>query len=160
MTWLLNTIDLSNYKLAFQVLGLSEASLNTVIAVTLCTVGHVLACAFIGYGFARYDFRGKNFFFGALLLSMIVPTQTIIVPLYILFSNLGWIGTQLPVILADLFRFRPQRCAVHIHFPAVFPVAAQIAGRSRVYRRDAAPSRAISASRSRPRVRRCWCVSC
>lgn len=69
------------------------------IAVTLCTVGHVLACAFIGYGFARYDFRGKNFFFGALLLSMIVPTQTIIVPLYILFSNLGWIGTQLPVIL-------------------------------------------------------------
>ena len=105
VTWLLNTIDLSNYKLAFQVLNYPRRLLNTVIAVTLCTVGHVLSCAFIGYGFARYNFRGKNFFFGALLLSMIVPTQTIIVPLYILFSNLGWIGTQLPVILPTYFGF-------------------------------------------------------
>lgn len=53
VTWLLNTIDLSNYKLAFQVLDYPKRLLNTVIAVTLCTVGHVLACAFIGYGFAQ-----------------------------------------------------------------------------------------------------------
>ena len=105
VNWILNEVCFDNFKLAAKALDYGPRFLNTILSVLLCTVGHVLSCSFIGYGFARYKFPGKNVLFGFLLLSMIVPVQTIIVPLYILFSKLGMIPGDLPVILPTFFGF-------------------------------------------------------
>ncbi len=103
--WLLNSFDVTNYTTAAQLLNYFPRLLNTAVSVALCTVGHVFSCSFIGYGFARYRFRGQKFFFGALMLSIVVPVQTIIVPLYIVYSKLGLIPGQLPVILPTFLGF-------------------------------------------------------
>ena len=65
----------------------------------------VLTFSFIGYGFARYNFPFKKVLFGCVLLSFIVPTQTIIIPLYLTYSNLGWLDTYIPLIVPAFFGF-------------------------------------------------------
>ena len=67
-------------------------------------ISTVLSSAVVGYGFARCDFPFKKFWFGCMLLSMMLPFQVIMIPQYILFNELGWIGTYLPLIV-------PQFCA-------------------------------------------------
>lgn len=103
--WILNSLHWDNYRLAFTALDYPKRLLNTVFMTVMSLAGHVMACAFVGYGFARFKFRGKNFFFIALILSIIVPTETIIVPLYLFFSKLGWAGTQLPIIAPTFLGF-------------------------------------------------------
>lgn len=103
--WIINDFYFENFKEAAKLLNYFPRLLTTVLSVALCTIGHVLSCSFIGYGFARYNFKGKSFLFFLLLLSMIVPTQTIIVPLYILYSKLGMIPGQLAVILPTWLGF-------------------------------------------------------
>ena len=103
--WVINEFYFENFKEAAKMLNYFPRLLVTLLSVTLCTIGHVLSCSFIGYGFARYNFKGKNLFFTLLLLSMIVPTQTIIVPLYILYSKLGMIPGHLAIILPTWLGF-------------------------------------------------------
>lgn len=103
--WIVNGLHWDNYRLAFTALDYPHRLLNTVFMTVMTLLGHILACSFVGYGFARFKFRGKNFFFIALVLSMIIPTETIIVPLYLLFSKLGWVGTQLPIIAPTFLGF-------------------------------------------------------
>lgn len=103
--WLLNEIDLDNYRLAIKTLDYGRRLFNTSFTTILTLIGHVFSCAFIGYGFARYSFRFKNFWFCALLLAMVIPTQTIIIPVYMVFSKLGWAGTSLPIIIPTFFGF-------------------------------------------------------
>lgn len=105
VNWLVNEVYWENYQLAFDVLNYPRRLFNTCLVALLSVLGHVIACSFIGYGFARFKFRFKSFWFGALVLSIIVPVQTIIVPLYILFVRLGWAGTYLPIIIPCFFGF-------------------------------------------------------
>lgn len=77
---------------------------NSLFISTAATLGAVLSSAVVGYGFARCDFPFKKFWFGCMLLSMMLPFQVIMIPQYILFNELGWIGTYLPLIV-------PQFCA-------------------------------------------------
>lgn len=103
--WVPNELCFDNFKLAFESLDYVPRFFKTLLAVGLCSLGHVLSCSFIGYGFARYNFRGKRILFFLLILSMVVPTQTIIVPLYILYSKLGMIPGQLAIILPSFLGF-------------------------------------------------------
>ena len=82
---------------------------NSLFISTAATLGAVLSSALVGYGFARCDFPLKNFWFGCMLLSMMLPFQVIMIPQYILFNELGWIGTYLPLIV-------PQFCAQGFFF--------------------------------------------
>ena len=67
VNWLLNTLHFDNFRLSFSMLEYPAALLRTVVLVLACSVGHVLSCSFVGYGFARFNFRGKGFFFVLLL---------------------------------------------------------------------------------------------
>lgn len=103
--WLVNEVHTANYQLAWQVLDYPRRFLNTAGVTVLAVLGHVLSCSFVGYGFARYQFRFKGFWFAALLLSIIVPVETIIVPIYIVFVRLGWADTYLPMLIPSFLGF-------------------------------------------------------
>ncbi len=70
---------------------------NTLIILVLSLVGTVLSSAVAAYGFARIQFRGRNLLFGICLATMMIPFPVIMVPQYIIFQKLGWIGTFLPL---------------------------------------------------------------
>lgn len=83
---------------------------NSAKVTILATIGHIIACSFIGYGFARYHFPFKKLLFALVILAFIVPTQTIIIPSYLMYSNIkwnggSWINTYFPLILPTFFGF-------------------------------------------------------
>ena len=65
----------------------------------LSTLGILLSCPLIAYGFARQKFRFKNFWFITVMITMMLPGQIIMIPQYIIFHHLNWTNTFLPLIL-------------------------------------------------------------
>lgn len=76
--------------------------LNSAIAVGGAIIGNLLGCSMAAYAFARLEFRGKRLFFAIMLATIMLPIHVVIVPQYILFSELGWINTFLPLIVPKL----------------------------------------------------------
>lgn len=103
--WIPRSIKWENFSMALKACNFLPNLKNSAIYTICCTVGHLLSCAFIGYGFARYRFPGRKLLFFIVLLSIIVPVQTLIIPLYLTYVNLGILNTYLPVILPTFFGF-------------------------------------------------------
>ena len=62
-------------------------------------IGNVLSCSAAAYAFARLKFRGQNFWFALMLGTLMLPYHVTLIPQYILFLNLDWIDTFLPLIV-------------------------------------------------------------
>ncbi|WP_319563095.1 carbohydrate ABC transporter permease [Marispirochaeta sp.] len=72
---------------------------NSFIYAGIATVGVVFSSALVAFGFSRIRFKGRNLWFGVMILTMIIPYQVIMVPQFIIFQKLGWINTFLPLIV-------------------------------------------------------------
>jgi multiple sugar transport system permease protein len=75
---------------------------NSVYISTLVTVGYVAVTTMAGYAFARLEFPFKRLLFGMLLVSLMVPIQTMIVPLYIIMRGIGLLGTPGSIIVPGM----------------------------------------------------------
>ena len=73
-----------------------------VVTVTVCVL-QVLSSAVVGYGFARFRFRGRGPVFMIMLATMMLPYQVTMIPVFLLFRSLGWIDTLLPLIVPFAF---------------------------------------------------------
>ncbi|MCH6469111.1 carbohydrate ABC transporter permease [Sinomonas terrae] len=73
--------------------------LNSTIVVLGAVVGNLVSCSMAAYAFARLNFWGKKWMFAAMLVTIMLPIHVVIVPQYILFSQLGWINTFAPLIV-------------------------------------------------------------
>lgn len=105
VTWIPTSLHWQNFVTAFKQLDYIDFFKNSAIVTILATVGHVISCSFIGYGFARYKFVGKGVLFGGVILSMLVPVQVIIFPLYMTYAGWGWIDTYLPLVVPAFLGF-------------------------------------------------------
>jgi multiple sugar transport system permease protein len=72
---------------------------NSLIICLGAVVGNVISCSMAAYAFARLRIKFKPFWFALMLGSIMLPAHALIVPQYILFKNLGWINTFLPMII-------------------------------------------------------------
>lgn len=77
--------------------------MNSVIISVCSTVGQVFSSALVGYAFARLRAKGKNITFMIVLATMMIPAQITMIPQFILFKELGWINTFLPLIIPNFF---------------------------------------------------------
>lgn len=103
--WYPREFSPSNWAQAYISLGLPDTMFNSIFVSVLATIGHILACSFIAYGFARFRFPLKNLIFSLVVLTIIVPVQTIIVPQYVLFSKMNWLGSYYPLIIPTFVGF-------------------------------------------------------
>ena len=62
-----------------------------------------LSASFVAYGFSKYRFRGKKFFFAVMMGTMMLPGVVTQIPLYVLFNDFGWLDTLLPLTIPNLF---------------------------------------------------------
>ena len=76
---------------------------NTLLITVLVVFGNVLSNSFIAYGFAKLDFPGKKLMFALVLSTMMIPGFVTMIPPYVLFSKIGWVGTYLPLIVPSFF---------------------------------------------------------
>lgn len=72
---------------------------NSFIVTSLAVVGNVVGCTLTAYAFARLHFRGRTLFFGLMILSLMLPAHALLIPQYVLYFNLGWVNTFLPLVL-------------------------------------------------------------
>ena len=105
VNWLPTEVKFENFAIALDLMKIRQYAYNSAFVTIVATFGHVIACSFIGYGFARYNFPFKKFLFACVILAFIVPTQTIIIPLYLTYSNLFWLDTYLPLLVPTFFGF-------------------------------------------------------
>src|SRR2546423_11854130 len=76
-----------------------HALANTVVISTLTVLGQVISSSRVGFGFARFRFRGRGILFMVMLSTMMLPAQVTMIPVFVLFRWLGWIDTFWPLIL-------------------------------------------------------------
>jgi len=62
----------------------------------------IVACTLVAFGFARLDFPLKNFWFAVLMMTLMLPSQVLIIPQYTMFYQFGWINTYLPFFVPHL----------------------------------------------------------
>ncbi|WP_410470837.1 carbohydrate ABC transporter permease [Devosia sp.] len=73
--------------------------LNSFIISGLSVAGNVIACSMAAFAFARLNFRFKNFWFAMMLMTLMLPYQVTLIPQYVLFRQLGWVNTFLPLVV-------------------------------------------------------------
>lgn len=89
----------SNYPAALAKLPFARFMVNSFVIASLATVGQVLSAALVGYAFARMPWRGREGWFLVLLATMMLPSQVVMIPHYLLYKELGWLGTWKPLIV-------------------------------------------------------------
>nr|WP_233197789.1 carbohydrate ABC transporter permease [Cryobacterium sp. Y57] len=97
----IGSFEISNYTDGWTTLShpFSMFLLNSTLVVLGCIVGNLVSCSMAAYAFARLKFSGKKWWFVIMLTTIMLPIHVIIVPQYILFSQLGWVNTFIPLIL-------------------------------------------------------------
>ena len=86
-------------KEVFQLINFTDFYMNTIIISVSTVFGTVLSSSIVAYGFARIKAKGKDFWFVLLLCTMMLPQQVTMIPVYLIFSKLGWVNTFLPLIV-------------------------------------------------------------
>ncbi|MDR0655761.1 MAG: carbohydrate ABC transporter permease [Treponema sp.] len=101
--WMPRTIQFENYVRMFTYFPFLRYLKNTLIIVFFNIVGSILSGSVIAYGFACLNWKGRDKVFVIVLITMILPFQVVMVPLFILFQKIGWIGTFLPLTVTCFF---------------------------------------------------------
>lgn len=76
---------------------------NSIFISIAATIGTIISSALVGYGFSRFDFAYRRILFVAMLLSMMLPAQILMIPQYLWYNHLGWTGTFNPLIIPYWF---------------------------------------------------------
>jgi multiple sugar transport system permease protein len=101
--WIPRVINTENFTMSIQAMKYWVSLGNSAYIALLGSLGQLISCALAGYGFGRIKFPGRELLFGLVIFTFIVPPQTIIVPLFILYKNLGWIDTYNPFVIPAFF---------------------------------------------------------
>src|SRR5688500_8049880 len=92
-----------NYVEVFTAVPVMTYARNTLIITVFATIGTVLSSIVAGYAFGRLRFKGRDLVFSALLATLMLPYVVIMIPVYVMFSKIGWINTLLPLIVPNYF---------------------------------------------------------
>ncbi|NLJ85322.1 MAG: carbohydrate ABC transporter permease [Firmicutes bacterium] len=101
--WIPDPIKWSNYREALNYIPFWLYLKNTLTIAIPSTFGMLLSSSLVAYGFSRVQWPGRDVVFILVLATMMLPYQVTMIPLFIVFRNLGWIGTFKPLIIPSFF---------------------------------------------------------
>lgn len=108
---------------------------NSLFISIIATIGTVFSSAIVAYGLSRCKFKGRRILFVAMLASMMLPAQVLMIPQYLWYKQLGWVGTYLPLIVPYFFAIQGFFIYLLLNFidgiPRELDEAAQIDGCTR-----------------------------
>lgn len=93
---------IENYLVLFDKIPFWRQFGNSAFVALTSAVGSMLLTGLVAYGFTRFEFRGKSGLFGFVLATMMIPGQVLMVPLFIVYRNVGLFGTYVPLIVPFL----------------------------------------------------------
>jgi len=92
-----------NYIEVFSAVPVLLYTKNTLLITVFATIGTVISSVVAGYAFARLRFKGRDTIFSLLLATLMLPYVVIMIPIYVMFSKIGWVNTLLPLIVPAYF---------------------------------------------------------
>ncbi|RAV23105.1 carbohydrate ABC transporter permease [Paenibacillus contaminans] len=101
--WIPHSLKFDNYRTAFEGLNYLHTLRNSLLIAALTAVIQMFFCALTGYAFARLYLPGKNILFMIVVLTFVIPPETITIPTIMLFAKLGWLNTPLPIFIPAMF---------------------------------------------------------
>lgn len=101
--WLPKAPTLAAYVTIFHNTDFLRSYFNTVFYTTLALTGTLISIAVVAYAFSRIEWPGRNLVFFLMLGTMMIPPQALIVPQYVFFNKLRWVGTFNPIIIPGFF---------------------------------------------------------
>ncbi|PWW45480.1 MULTISPECIES: carbohydrate ABC transporter permease [Paenibacillus] len=101
--WIPRPILWSNYSRAVEYIPFWTYLKNTAVITIVSTLGVIISCPLVAYSFAKLEYRGRGILFFVTLAVMMIPGQVTMIPLFLLFTKLGWVGTPLPLIVPQFF---------------------------------------------------------
>lgn len=88
-----------NYAKAFEIMDFGRNLRNTLFVCYMTVLGTLVSCSLVAYSFSRIDWPGRDKVFVGVLATMMIPYQAMLIPLFVLYKNLGWTGTFLPLVV-------------------------------------------------------------
>ena len=98
-----NPFRWQNYIEVFSNVPVLVYARNTLVITFFSTLGTVVSCVLAGYAFGRLKFKGRDTIFGLLLATLMLPYVVTMIPIYVMFSKVGWVNTLLPLIVPSFF---------------------------------------------------------
>jgi len=102
-TWIPNPIRWQNYVQAMTTADFGRYFLNTTFITVVDIVAKVLSCSLVAFSFARLRWWGRDVLFMVMLSTLMLPQQVTLIPQFIIYRQLGWIDTFMPLIVPNLF---------------------------------------------------------
>jgi len=93
----------SNYTEVWNTINFPRLLWNTTYYALFTTIGVLLSCSLVAFGFSRFDFPGRDFLFMVLIATIFLPVFVTVIPTYTFFQRIGWVGTWLPLIVPTFF---------------------------------------------------------
>ena len=95
------TFDWLNYWQGWNAMsvGFGRFFWNSTVVTILSVIGNVISCSFAAYAFARLEFSGKTIWFALMMMTLMIPYHVVLIPQYLLFLQLGWVNTYLPLVV-------------------------------------------------------------
>jgi len=103
IVWWPTEFQWSNYSLAVTTIPFLRYTLNTLLICVLAIAGQLISSPLVAYGLSRIHFKGRDFIFLVMMATMILPYQVTMIPLYVLFNNLGMLDSYWPLVLPAFF---------------------------------------------------------
>jgi multiple sugar transport system permease protein len=97
--WVPTELYLGNYVKAFRVLDYPSTLMSSIMISVIPSVIQTIVCSLVGYGLARYRFRGKNLLFALILATFIIPAQNTVIPQMLTYKSFGLLGNIWALIL-------------------------------------------------------------
>lgn len=97
--WLPTQFTIQNYSKALQVVPILKCMLNTVLIAIPKILGEVFISALVAFGFARFEFKGRNAMFMVMLATMMLPYEVTMIPTFMAWSSLGFADSYVPLVL-------------------------------------------------------------
>lgn len=95
-------IQWDNYKTALTLAPFERFFFNSFLVTASITLTSIFLDSMAGYAFAKYNFKGKNVTFYLVLATLMLPVQSIIIPVYIMLQRVGWVDTYLALIIPNI----------------------------------------------------------
>lgn len=94
-----SVVQWANYPVAWNTVEFGPFFMNSIIVTVLTLIGGTFSGLLVAYGFARFRFPGRDLLFGLCLSTLILPPEVTIIPLFLIFRDLGWLDTLKPLIV-------------------------------------------------------------
>ena len=94
--------SLANFAKWFGELNFGIYFTNSMVVAVITVLGNMVFCSMVGYALAKMDFAGKNILFGAVMVTLMVPSVATFVPLFVIISNMGLANSYAALILPFL----------------------------------------------------------